>query len=37
MIVNKELLNRNDQLNDSRLYTEGIVNTIRDPLLILDH
>jgi len=36
MIVNKELLSRNDQLNSSRLYTEGIVNTIRDPLLILD-
>lgn len=36
MIVNKELLSRNDQLNDARLYTEGIVNTIRDPLLILD-
>jgi len=36
MIVNKELLSRNDQLNDARLYTEEIVNTIRDPLLILD-
>ena len=36
LIVNKELLSRNDQLNSSRLYTEGIVNTIRDPLLILD-
>jgi two-component system CheB/CheR fusion protein len=36
MIVNKELLSRNDQLNNARLYTEGIVTTIRDPLLILD-
>jgi two-component system CheB/CheR fusion protein len=36
MIVNKELLDRNEQLNSARLYTEGIVNTIRDPLLILD-
>jgi two-component system CheB/CheR fusion protein len=37
MIVNKELLDRNEQLNSARLYTEGIVNTIRDPLLILDN
>ena len=36
MIVNKELFERNEQLNSARLYTEGIVNTIRDPLLILD-
>jgi two-component system CheB/CheR fusion protein len=36
MIVNKELLDRNDQLNNARQYTEGIVNTIREPLLILD-
>jgi two-component system CheB/CheR fusion protein len=36
MIVNKELLDRNEQLNNARQYTEGIVNTIRDPLLILD-
>jgi len=36
MIVNKELLDRNDQLNYARQYTEGIVNTIRDPLIILD-
>jgi len=37
MIVNKELLERNEQLNSARQYTEGIVNTIRDPLLILDN
>jgi two-component system, chemotaxis family, CheB/CheR fusion protein len=36
MIVNKELLSRNDELNSARLYTESIVGTIRDPLLILD-
>ena len=36
MIVNTELLDRNEQLNSARLYTESIVNTIRDPLLILD-
>jgi len=36
MIVNKELLSRNDQLNEARLYTEEIINTIHDPLLILD-
>ena len=36
IIVNKELIDRNEQLNTARLYTEGIVNTIREPLLILD-
>jgi len=36
MIVNKELLDRNEQLNNARQYTEGIVSTIRDPLIILD-
>lgn len=35
-IVNFELLTRNDELNDARTYTEGIINTIGDPLLILD-
>ncbi|HEY4327153.1 MAG TPA: CheR family methyltransferase [Mucilaginibacter sp.] len=35
MIVNTELLDRNDQLNSARLYIESIVNTIRDPLIIL--
>jgi two-component system CheB/CheR fusion protein len=29
-------LDRNEQLNNVRLYAEGIINTIRDPLLILD-
>ena len=36
IIVNKELLDRNDQLTKSRLYTEAIVETIRDPLLVLN-
>lgn len=35
-IINNELLDRNEQLNNARRYTEGIINTIRDPLLILD-
>jgi len=35
-IVNSELVDRNDQLNHARTYTEGIINTIRDPLIILD-
>ena len=36
LIVNRELIDRNDQLINARLYTEGIVNIIRDPLIILD-
>jgi two-component system CheB/CheR fusion protein len=36
IIINTELLDRNDQLNNSRQYTEEIFNTIHDPLLILD-
>jgi two-component system, chemotaxis family, CheB/CheR fusion protein len=36
IIVNKELVDRNEQLNHARLYTEAIVDTIRDPLLIID-
>jgi len=35
-IVNNELLDRNEQLDNARNYTEGIINTIRDPLIILD-
>ena len=35
-IVNTELLDRNEQLNSSRRYTEELFNTIHDPLLILD-
>ncbi|WP_419702005.1 CheR family methyltransferase [Mucilaginibacter sp. NFX135] len=36
IIINKELIDRNEQLNSARLYTEAIVDTIRDPLLIID-
>lgn len=36
IIINKELIDRNEQLNSAQLYTEAIVDTIRDPLLILD-
>lgn len=35
-VVNDELLDRNAQLNNARTYTEGIISTIRDPLIILD-
>lgn len=35
-IVNFELAIRNEELNSARTYTEGIINTIGDPLLILD-
>ena len=36
-VMNTELVDRNEQLSNARLYTEGIVNTIRDPLLILNN
>ena len=36
MMVNAELLDRNKQLNNARVYAEAIINTIRDPLIILD-
>lgn len=36
IIVNTELLDRNEQLNNSRRYTEEIFSTIHEPLLILD-
>jgi len=34
--VNDELMDRQDQLMSARLYAESIVETIREPLLILD-
>jgi two-component system CheB/CheR fusion protein len=34
--LNHELFDRNDQLNLSRIYSESIVATIREPLIILD-
>lgn len=35
-IINNELTGRNEELNNARVYTEAIINTIRDPLIILD-
>ncbi|MEO6721019.1 MAG: CheR family methyltransferase [Ferruginibacter sp.] len=35
--LNHELLDRFEQLNVSRKYTEGVFATIRDPLIVLDH
>lgn len=32
-IINNELLDRNEQLNNSRKYTEKVLNTIYDPLV----
>jgi two-component system CheB/CheR fusion protein len=34
--LNQELFDRNEQLNAARLYSESIVATIREPLIILD-
>jgi len=34
--LNQELFDRNSQLNEARLYSESIVATIREPLIILD-
>ena len=34
--VNQELFDRNEQLNQARLYAETIVTTIHEPLLILN-
>jgi two-component system CheB/CheR fusion protein len=34
--VNHELLEKNEQLDNSRRYTEEIFNTIHDPVVILD-
>ncbi len=35
-IVNQELIDKQEQLNAARLYSESIVTTIREPLIILD-
>ncbi|MEO7530926.1 MAG: chemotaxis protein CheB, partial [Sediminibacterium sp.] len=35
-IINQELLDKQDQLNTARLYSESIVSTIREPLIVLD-
>ncbi|HLI92122.1 MAG TPA: CheR family methyltransferase, partial [Puia sp.] len=34
--LNQELFDRNGQLNAARLYSESIIATIREPLIILD-
>lgn len=36
LIINAELVDRNKQLNTVRIYTEALISTIRDPLVILD-
>ncbi|MEO5975557.1 MAG: CheR family methyltransferase [Chryseolinea sp.] len=36
IITNQELLDKQDQVNLSRLYTEAIVNTVREPLTVLE-
>ena len=36
LVVNQELVQRNTELQRARLYAEAIVETIREPLLILD-
>ena len=36
LVVNQELVQRNAELQRARLYAEAIVETIREPLLILD-
>ncbi len=36
VIVNNELLDRNEQLNSGRIYTESIINTIRDSVIVMD-
>ncbi len=35
-VLNQELFDRNEQLNLSRIYSESIVATTREPLIILD-
>lgn len=36
VILNQELFEKQQQLNTARLYSEAIVTTIREPLIILD-
>ncbi len=36
LIVNQELVDKQEQLNTSRLYSEAIVTTMREPLVVLD-
>ena len=34
--LNQELFERNDELNRSKIYSESIIATIREPLIVLD-
>ena len=34
--INKQLFHRNDQSDQARRYSEAIVNTVKEPLLLLD-
>ncbi|MEO6489602.1 MAG: chemotaxis protein CheB [Ferruginibacter sp.] len=36
IIVNQELIDKHDQINTSRIYTEAIIATLREPLVVLD-
>jgi two-component system, chemotaxis family, CheB/CheR fusion protein len=35
-IVNQELVDKQDQMNASRVYAEAIIDTVREPLVVLD-
>lgn len=35
-VINQELVDKQEQLNNARLYAENIVTTIREPLIVLD-
>jgi len=35
-VINQELIDKQEQLNDARIFAESIVSTIREPLIILD-
>ncbi|MEO8761215.1 MAG: ATP-binding protein, partial [Bacteroidia bacterium] len=37
MIVNQELLDKQEQINSSRLYAEAVITTVREPLVVLDN
>ena len=37
VILNQELLEKHQQLQNSLIYTEGIITTLREPFLVLDN
>ncbi|MEO8762127.1 MAG: ATP-binding protein, partial [Bacteroidia bacterium] len=37
MIVNQELLDKQEQINSSRMYAEAVITTVREPLVVLDN